>query len=910
MADDIVVRILGDAGSFVTSAQAAQNQANQLAAAFQAQAAAALKAADAQSQASDIMKAYRDGTFTADIATKELATTLQLKAAAAAQAAAADEALAAAQMTVASTAEAATAATGSSGLTRALTLAAGRVVGTEVGAGMLGAQFARVGVAAGGMAGAMGPLLLALIAVGAVIGAVEIYEKYEQSLIDDANAAADLEHMVGKANDALMTQQENLAGLTGGPLAKYSAELDDVSKRSLDMSGDIQKVSKDLETQSHWWANVISWMERYSSLAIEPTAPKDYGDKDLDKFTSQLNKNYTTQAQLPEAIAAIGAELNKVHAIEEAAAAENGGYDNAFAQGIERRRVALQALYDTYSSRGQEVITEIQEKQKEQLTKGLEQTVATLQANKPASEVGLATAGAAQLKSEADNTLKLAEANEKLAEAKMRADAAQSNRGSIQSDLQAELAAAQAVNEAKVAQARTEAANTTAINQTKQAELREAAEREKEIANAQVAAAQGNSGKIIQIRTEEKSRLADIQNQIQALDVENVTVQENLAAQLKTIEQDYEDDKVRLANGASSELARIANEEVTNQNDALKRQTEQIKAAIAEQERIYQEAQKVRQEREKTGGGGLLGNLSGNTGTPVTADQLAALEAAKAANEQQQTAVANNPNLTTADQQQQINNLKQQEIGIDDQIAAAQQKIADAMDAARAKQQQALQQMTQSFNSNIIGWINGSETFGRAMQKVWTNLADTAIMNLLKVAEEQVLTDLMALRSHQVSNQLKVASDASAAAQGNAISSAAASQNILKSAAQAAAGAFSAVMKDVPFPFNAVLAPLAAAGAFAGTMAFGKFEKGGLVPETGVNLLHAREMVLPAKLSDFVQNAARNASSEGGGTGGINGDVHMHYAPTISEPFNPQKHGDEMMSVMKGKLQRLGVQVT
>lgn len=73
-------------------------------------------------------------------------------------------------------------------------------------------------------------------------------------------------------------------------------------------------------------------------------------------------------------------------------------------------------------------------------------------------------------------------------------------------------------------------------------------------------------------------------------------------------------------------------------------------------------------------------------------------------------------------------------------------------------------------------------------------------------------------------------------------------------AAQAAAGAFSWVMTEVPWPLNIILAPLAAVAAFAGTMAFGAFSSKGGEWQVGKDgspyILHANETVLPAGVAD------------------------------------------------------------
>jgi len=85
-------------------------------------------------------------------------------------------------------------------------------------------------------------------------------------------------------------------------------------------------------------------------------------------------------------------------------------------------------------------------------------------------------------------------------------------------------------------------------------------------------------------------------------------------------------------------------------------------------------------------------------------------------------------------------------------------------------------------------------------------------------------------------------------------------------AAQAAAGAFSWIMTEVPWPLNLIVAPVAAAGAFMATMAFGGLipsSKQGLleVPEDRLQFVHKKETILPEPVAnsfrsvvDFVQN--------------------------------------------------------
>lgn len=92
----------------------------------------------------------------------------------------------------------------------------------------------------------------------------------------------------------------------------------------------------------------------------------------------------------------------------------------------------------------------------------------------------------------------------------------------------------------------------------------------------------------------------------------------------------------------------------------------------------------------------------------------------------------------------------------------------------------------------------------------------------------------------------------------------------LMDAKMAAKDAFKWVMSDVPFPVNAVLAPLAAAGAFAAVMAF---EEGGKIPGSGpVPIIgHGGETVVTKALTDRVErNELNNTTSH------VSNDKHYH----------------------------------
>jgi hypothetical protein len=113
-------------------------------------------------------------------------------------------------------------------------------------------------------------------------------------------------------------------------------------------------------------------------------------------------------------------------------------------------------------------------------------------------------------------------------------------------------------------------------------------------------------------------------------------------------------------------------------------------------------------------------------------------------------------------------------------------------------------------------------------------------------------------------------------AAGKAADAAAGSASVFGDANKAAASTYAATA-DIPI-VGPVLAPIAAAGAFAAVMAFDVFSAaGGFDVPAGLNpvtQLHAREMVLPAGIADPLRANLANGGLAGGG--GSGGGTHIH----------------------------------
>jgi len=144
-------------------------------------------------------------------------------------------------------------------------------------------------------------------------------------------------------------------------------------------------------------------------------------------------------------------------------------------------------------------------------------------------------------------------------------------------------------------------------------------------------------------------------------------------------------------------------------------------------------------------------------------------------------------------------------------------------------------------------------------------------------------------------NAARVTSDATAATTSKAITAATAGPAIMADAAQAAGGAYKAVV-GIPI-VGPILAPAAAAVAFSGVAAY----KGLASLDVGTNVLptdmiaqiHAGERIIPKADNTALMNAvaAGPGRGDGDGTGGggghtinMNGDYHYHAATDGSSP--------------------------
>jgi hypothetical protein len=226
------------------------------------------------------------------------------------------------------------AATGVGRLENAGAQVVGRLVGVETGAGAVGGALARLGVAAG----VAGPLIIAGLAIGAIVAAIEIYKAYEESARKVIETQGEIANTENKLNDRFLEQNEALTKLTKGPLAAYAQQLKDLPLKSI--SVEIGDITKDLEAQKSTIASILSYFERLGTVASQgsaqlnqrfgagsdvrkggtpPGALTNQEAKDfIDLQDSLFKKSGATKAALDADLSSVGKKLVDIHNLEEA----------------------------------------------------------------------------------------------------------------------------------------------------------------------------------------------------------------------------------------------------------------------------------------------------------------------------------------------------------------------------------------------------------------------------------------------------------------------------------------------------------------------------------------------------------------------------------------------------------------
>lgn len=138
-----------------------------------------------------------------------------------------------------------------------------------------------------------------------------------------------------------------------------------------------------------------------------------------------------------------------------------------------------------------------------------------------------------------------------------------------------------------------------------------------------------------------------------------------------------------------------------------------------------------------------------------------------------------------------------------------------------------IDEVSTHLTTGLNGWIQGHQRFGDAMKQMWNGMVMIGVNALEKMAAQWIAHHLRMLLVKVITNQMGVASDATAATEGAAIDAASTQQRLRHYAALAAGKAWSA-LAQIPV-VGPILGAIAAAVTYVGVMALGGFAQGGYV---------------------------------------------------------------------------------
>ena len=234
------------------------------------------------------------------------------------------------------------------------------------------------------------------------------------------------------------------------------------------------------------------------------------------------------------------------------------------------------------------------------------------------------------------------------------------------------------------------------------------------------------------------------------------------------------------------------------------------------------------------------------------------------------------------------------------QIAEAQAKLAAAneqyaVDVANTNKQAAEQSaqawenasrpIENSLKNAFTGMITGAKTLRQSLASILQGLVSDFIGAALHMLSQWIYTETAKTGATVTGNAARTASDGAASAASVATTAATAKEGVLTHAYSSAAAVYDDVAQ-IPY-VGWVLAPPAAAAAFAAVSAFGAAipsAAGGWEIPAGLNpiaQLHEQEMVLPRTLSNRIRNMT-DQDANNGTTSASGGDTHTHIHLNVS----------------------------
>ncbi len=219
-----------------------------------------------------------------------------------------------------------------------------------------------------------------------------------------------------------------------------------------------------------------------------------------------------------------------------------------------------------------------------------------------------------------------------------------------------------------------------------------------------------------------------------------------------------------------------------------------------------------------------------------------------------------------------------------------QQIIQKALEKQQQQWNKTFDMMQRGFQKVFLNMFQQTQTFGQFFQQMGQQMASNWLASLARMGAEWIAHQALLTLATITGNTVRTASDVAAAEASKTASKDSGSSKVIGDAKEAAANVYANV-SDIPY-VGWILAPAAAATAFAAVMAFNSFDKGTpFVDQDQVARIHKGERIIPA---------AQNAEiMKNGGFGG-GGAVHFHVSAMDSKSVKKffEQHGSSIANAV------------
>lgn len=799
----------------------------------------------------------------------------------------------------------ASAATG--GLERAEAMAATRIIAMDAGVGGLGLALGRVAA----VSTVLGPIMAAAFPVLAIVAAVQIVSSLfdEMTKLADAEQkAADedaaFERQMEKTVETLDKAREKAAALGGGAIAQAAEELKNFGDKEVDVSADVKKLNERLEEQPGFFKRLGIDISEFAIEAFHGF--DDYSEdaeRSLTKFNRQVMDGVKTQRDIGAAIGQVTEKMKELQSVADHPPLA------AFSEDAQKNLARMLAFEGEFLS----ALTNMQQSGSlEQLNiqQALDEKLIGEKQRAQRAIVDLDEAGRRGQLAQSEITREQ-ERDALVADEEKKYHIVLEGINERRALLSQRQAAEPETDFSKAFDALKQegiAANADYRRQLVEiyASSNEAIRRNEEETQIAIVQAERRTLESADRVADQKARLslskagspAEIEKAtVEYLKTENQLYQDQIEEKTKLLaisKADPTEQARRQEIALNSEIIALKNEQAAKEieieaeknnkiRELRRREVEEELSDLQGQLRIVEDAGRQRNEaiilkheEEDT-------NLRKFTAARISEAQREYQEEAAILSKEIQTvqAAVNARILTETEGKKRLSEIwHEEERAYQDMLKAEEKAQADA----ERRQQQSIDRIAKQFGTDFAKMTNdvllGKEKIGTALAQMAAQMELQLIdRGIAKVVSKFAgyLLDLLAKHESWIASMLGIEIAGNTSKQ--AIEHAAAITSIGADAAAAAAGGFASVMVALPFPLNVATAPGVAATAGAETLAqasFMAFEKGGIIPQTGLIQAHADEMVLPKHISNFIQGAASNYSSSSASNTSFGGDSHFH----------------------------------